>query len=212
MEDEGSLTKYLGVDMKKNEDGTMELRQPFLIERIIKLLNSEGEEFDSKPNPRPTPAIKPLLHKDLEGPPRKSSWNYRQAIGMLTYLQNTTRPDISMAVHQAARFCTHPMLSHERAVKRIGRYLSGTKDKGINFKPDLKKGVQCFVDADFAEGWAKADANNPDNVLSRTGFVIFYANCPLLWASRLQTEITLSTAEAEYVALSTAMREVISWS
>ena len=40
--------------------------------------------------------------------------------------------------------------------------------------------------------------------------MIFYANCPLLWASRLQTEITLSTTEAEYVALSTAMREVIS--
>ena len=78
------------------------------------------------------------------------------------------------------------------------------------FKPDTSLGVQCYVDADFAGGWAKADADNAENVLSRTGFVIFYAGCPLLWASRLQTEITLSTAEAEYVALSTAMREVIS--
>ena len=209
LEDEGSLTKYLGVDMHKHQDGKLELRQPFLIERILKLLNSEGEKFDSKQNSRPTPAVKPLLFKDTDGPERKCSWNYRQAIGMLTYLQNTTRPDISMAVHQAARFCIDPKLSNERAVKRIGRYLSGNQDKGLIFKPDPSMGVECYVDADFAGGWAKADADNSENVLSRTGFVIFYGGCPLLWASRLQTEITLSTAEAEYVALSSAMREVI---
>jgi len=160
LEDEGSLTKYLGVDMHTNKDGTLVLRQPFLIERILKLLNSEGEKYDSKQNSRPTPAVKPLLHKDLDGPSRKCNWNYRQAIGMLTYLQNTTRPDISMAVHQAARFCIQPMLSHERAVKKIGRYLSGNKDKGLIFKPDLSKGIECYVDADFAGGWAKADAVN----------------------------------------------------
>ncbi len=45
--------------------------------------------------------------------------------------------------------------------------------------------------------------------MSRTGFVICYAGCPVLWTSKLQTEIALSTAEAEYIALSTAMREVI---
>ena len=129
---------------------------------------------------------------------------------MLTYLQNTTRPDISMAVHQCARFSINPKLSHKKAIKRIGRYLLGTKDRGVVFKPDISLGVQCYVDADFAGGWARADADNAENVLSRTGFVIFYAGCPLLWTSRRQTEITLSTAEAEYVALSTAMREVIS--
>ena len=66
------------------------------------------------------------------------------------------------------------------------------------------------MDADFADGWSRVDANNADCVLSRTGFVEFYAGCPIFWASRLQTEIALSTAESEYIALSTAMREVIS--
>ena len=152
LEDEGSLTKYLGVDMQINNNGTMELKQPFLIERILKLICSEGENFESKTNIRPTPAVKPLLHKDLDGPDRKCDWNYRQAIGMMTYLQNTTRPDISMAVHQCARFSIDPKLSHERAVKRIGRYLLGTQSKGLLFKPNLKKGVVCYVDADFAGG------------------------------------------------------------
>ncbi|MCP4099727.1 MAG: Ty1/Copia family ribonuclease HI [Planctomycetaceae bacterium] len=101
------------------------------------------------------------------------------------------------------------MRSHERVIIRIVRYLNNTKDKGIIFKPDPELGLECFVDADFAGGWCQADADNPENVMSRTGFVIRYAGCPIGWCSKLQTEIALSTAEAEYIALSQALREVI---
>ena len=205
--DEGPITKYLGVDVNKQADSSFELTQPFLIQRIIDLL---GLERDSRLNSKPTPATKPLLHKDIDGEGRHNSWSYRKAIGMLTYLQGTTRPDISMAVHQCARFSQDPKLSHERAVKRIGRYLLGTKGRGIMFKPNRKKGLECFVDADYAGGWSKADAQNPENVLSCTGYVIFYAECPIVFISRMQTEIALSTAESEYIACSMAMRDVIS--
>ena len=85
-----------------------------------------------------------------------------------------------------------------------------SKERGIVFNPRINKGLECFVDADFAGGWSKEDSSDPDNVLSRTGFVIFYAGCPMMWASRMQTEISLSTAESEYVACSTAMRDVLS--
>ena len=152
---------------------------------------------------------KPVLHKDLEGKPRKLSWKYRTAVGMLTYLQGNTRPEISMAVHQTARFSNDPKLCHEKAIMRLGRYLLHTRDRGIIFEPDKSKGLECYVDADFAGGWTNADANDADNVMSRTGFIIMYANCPIYWVSKLQTEIALSTAEAEYIALSQALREVI---
>ena len=114
-----------------------------------------------------------------------------------------------MAVHQCARFCNDPRLAHERAVIKIGKYLLATKDKGIKFTPNSSKGIECYADADFAGAWDKADANNPENVLSRTGFIIFYCGCPVYWCSKLQSEIALSTAEAEYIALSQATREVI---
>ncbi len=92
---------------------------------------------------------------------------------------------------------------------RIARYLGATRERGIIYKPDKSLGLECFVDADFAGGWSQADAANPDNVMSRTGFVIRYAGCPIGWSSKLQSEIALSTAEAEYIALSQALREVI---
>jgi hypothetical protein len=65
------------------------------------------------------------------------------------------------------------------------------------------------VDADFADGWKDGDHDNPESVLSRTGFVIMYAGCPITWQSKLQTEIALSTTESEYIALSSSMRETI---
>ena len=205
--DEGSLDKYLGVDVKRKKGGSLELVQPFLIERILILL---GMKDESVRNINPTSAIKLLLNKDLKGENRKNKWNYRTAIGMLTYLQGTTRPDISMAVHQCVRFSVSDKLSHEIAIKRRDRYLLGTQDRGIAFKPDNTHGLDCYVDADFAGGWDKENPDGPDSVLSRTGYIVFYAGCPLVWASRMQTKIALSTAESEYIALSMAMRKVLS--
>ncbi len=204
--DEGDLRRYLGVEIKALDDGNgFCMSQPFLIERIL-----QAAEIDTRmTNSRPTPAVLPLLGKDTQGPDRKHDWKYRTLTGMLGYLQGTSRPEIAMSTHQCARFNNYPKLSHERAIKRICKYLLGTMDKGLIFRPDTSRGLECYVDADFAGGWATGDHENPECVLSRTGFVIMYAGCPVTWSSKLQTEIALSTTEAEYIALSQAMREVI---
>ena len=175
-----------------------------MIDRFVKLIDQ-----DKNINIKPTPAIKPLLCKDLERLQSNHSWKYRQAIGMLTYLQRATRPDISMVTHQASRLSIDQKNYHERAVHRIGRYLKGTSSIGFIFRPKKVKGLECYVDVDFAGGWDKADASNPEAVMSRTVYVIKYANFPVLWCSKLQSKIALSTTESEYIALSQSMREVI---
>ena len=63
-------------------------------------------------NQRDVPVIGPLLNIYELGAKRKHDWNYRSAIGMLGYFQNSTRPEISMAVHQCASFNENPMLCH----------------------------------------------------------------------------------------------------
>jgi hypothetical protein len=69
--------------------------------------------------------------------------------------------------------------------------------------------IDCYVDADFAGIflWGYEDTANPSCVKSRTGFVIFLMDCPVIWQSKLQTNIPTSTMEAEYNALAMAMRE-----
>ena len=81
-----------------------------------------------------------------------------------------------------------------------------TKSEGIVYNPDTTKGLECYVDTDFAGGWQQADSDDVDYILSRTGMVIMYANCPIFWRITLQTQIALSTAEVEYIALSSALR------
>jgi hypothetical protein len=69
--------------------------------------------------------------------------------------------------------------------------------------------VDCFVDADFAGLWKHEDVQDSVSVKSCSGYLIMFMGCPLLWGSKLQTQIALSTMEAEYIALSLAMRELI---
>ncbi len=95
-------------------------------------------------------------------------------------------------------------------MKCIGRYLLVAKERGIILHPAKDKLFHCWVDASHAGEWNKKDAmDNPDIAKSRTGCVFTFANCPIIWPSKLQMEIALSSTEAEYIALSTATREVV---
>jgi hypothetical protein len=120
-----------------------------------------------------------------------------------------TRPEINYAVHQCARFAHDPKESHELAIKRIGRYLLGTKDQGLILKPDLSKGFEVYPDADWAGNWEKEYSHDLTGSKSRTGYVIFYAGCPIVWGSKMQPLISLSTTEAELQSLSSTLRETL---
>jgi hypothetical protein len=200
---EGSVGAYLGIDIRHTTDGFLELVQPGLINKIISACGLQDQSAEHL-----TPSTT-ILTSDLTGPPRDHTWNYRSIIGMLIYLATSTRPDIAFAVHQCARFTTNPRRVHELAIRRIVRYLKGTSTKGIIMKPSSLCNLDCFVDADFAGSWTQSTSENPSSVKSRTGYVITFASCPVLWPSKLQTEVALSTTEAEYIALSQATRDLI---
>jgi hypothetical protein len=179
------------------------MTQTGLIEAII---SDVGLSIDS--NTKTTPADS-ILYSDVDGTPRQESWNYRSITGKLNFLAQNTRPDISFAVHQRARLCTAPTALHELAVKRIVRYLIATKDKGLLLHPTKTFTLDMYVDADFAGMWHQEHSALRENVLSRTGYIITFCGCPIHWASKLQTEIALSTTEIEYIALSMATRELL---
>ena len=85
-----------------------------------------------------------------------------------------------------------------------------TKNKGLILHADPNKSFEVHVDCDFAGNWVKEDAlNDPSTAKSRTGFIISYGGCPVVWASKLQTEVVLSSTESEYVGLSESLRIAI---
>ena len=201
---EKSVEAFLGVQVDVDEEtGVVKMSQPGLIDKIVKTVGL------SNCAPKATPANVAPLGSDKDGPECGEPWNYASVVGMLLYVSSNTRPDIQFAVHQCARHTHAPKKSHEDAIKRIVRYLSGTRDKGVSFQPSDDPVLDCYVDADFAGLWSYEDKEDPVCVRSRTGYVLTFGGCPLLWVSKLQTEVALSTTEAEYIALLQAIRDLL---
>ena len=99
---------------------------------------------------------------------------------------------------------------HGEAVLWLCKYLRETRNDGLILDPRLDKSLEVYADADFAGNWNKSTAaQDISTAKSRTGFVITFAGCPILWTSKLQTQIALSTTEAEYISLSESLCSAI---
>ena len=95
-------------------------------------------------------------------------------------------------------------------MKRIGRYLLSSRDKGLIIHPNEQWHFECWVDADFAGNWRQHDAHiDPMTSKSHWGWLVCFAGAPITWASKMQTITAMSTTKAEYIAPSTSLREVI---
>jgi len=204
---EGQVNAFLGIDIQYHKKtNRYRLTQTGLIDKVLAATGLQ----DCNAKPTPCSADGKPLGTDADGPLAKEDWSYPSVVGMLLYLAGNSRPDIAFAVHQCGRFTHAPKASHEAAVIRICRYLKGTRDQGLILKPGNELNVDCFVDADFGGLFSVEDSMDPVSAKSRTGYVIMLAGCPLVWASKLQTTIALSTQNAEYVALSQSLRELSS--
>jgi hypothetical protein len=196
------ITPMASIPFESSNDGVY-MSQTGLIDKVLKTVGMT----DSKQ--KRTPASSTPLGSDAKGHAFQGDWDYAHVVGMLLYLSSNSRPDIQFAVHQCTRFTHSPWQSHSDAVKRICRYLQGTRSRGLIFQPSKEMTLDCYSDADFAGLWNYEDDQDPVCVKSRTGYVLTLAGCPLIWASKLQTEIALSTLESKYIALSTTLRKLI---
>lgn len=205
LEIEDDVAGFLGVDIKKDSDtGCVILKQDGLKKRIVEALKIEDLPDE------PIPATS-CLGKDLDGEPPNCDFNYASVVGMCFYLYSHSCPEIGFAISQLARFSFNPRRSHELALIQLGQYLKGTIGQGMVLKP-MKLDEFCmdvYVDSDFMGIYGKEERNDPDNVRSRTGYVILLNDCPVVWKSCLQEAITTSTMMAEYYSLSAAMKEVL---
>ena len=122
---EEDVAGFSGVDIVRHPNGKIELTQKGLTTRIVEALDL-GDS-----NPNDTPAVNGTLPKDENGEDCDANFNYACVLCMVLYLQGHTHPDISFTVNQCAHYAFRPKKSHEEAIKRIGRYLKGTMDKGI---------------------------------------------------------------------------------
>ncbi|OWY90505.1 polyprotein [Phytophthora megakarya] len=119
---------------------------------------------------------------------------YRSLIGCLLYITTCTRPDVAYVVTQLSRFLDNPGLEHWRAAIRVLRYLKTTREFGIVY--DRGSGgikAEAYTDADWG--------SNIDDRRSVSGVLVMIGNAPVVFKSKFQRTVALSSAEAEYMAL-----------
>ena len=132
LEQEDNAAGFLGVTLDRDgPSGLIEMKQTGLIKRVIEALGLD----DGYAKGNHTPAESKPLVKDADGEGAHGGFSYSSVIGMLLYLSGHTRPDIAYAVNCCARYMFCPKHSHELALKRIGRYLKQTSERGMIMNP-----------------------------------------------------------------------------
>ena len=197
--DLGESTFFLGVLIRETEK-TIILTQKPLIKRIMQLSNMET----CKPAKTPLP-ISHVLYEARSEPTKDEEQSmkmvpYKEVLGSLLFLSTSTRPDISTAVSMLGKFAASPLPRHWNAMKHVIRYLSGTQDYGLVFKKKCGHDLGAWSDAE----WARDEHKRR----SRSGILITIGSNPVIWTSKLQPSVALSTTEAEFYALSECIREV----
>jgi hypothetical protein len=147
--------KFLGIRITKQADGTFYLTQAGIMEKVLK------EAGPQDCNRCLTSASTTTVGSYVNGAPFIEDWEYASIVGMLMYLEVHTCPDIAYTVHQAAIYTHDPRASHAVAIKRILRYIKGTKDKEIYFTPDGTEKIDCYVDSDFSGLFSVEDKQQP---------------------------------------------------
>ena len=197
MDDRGEAHYLLGMLIKRDRRAkTLSISQQSYTEKVLKRFGMES----CKPIATPLEPGK-KFHELSSDDKSFDTQIYQQAIGCLTYMSVTTRPDIAAAVGILSQYMKQPSKEHWMGVKRVLRYLKGTENYGIIYSSNKEKDLIGYCDSDWA--------GDIDTLKSTSGYVFQLGNSAISWSSRKQTSVARSSTKAEYVALSTATQEAI---
>jgi hypothetical protein len=192
--DLGQARFFLGMEiMQDREQGVVKLSQHKAVMDLV--ARFQMGEAKSKCTPM---SMSTRLSSEGSAPLDKSRFPYAELVGSLLYLASCTRPDIAQAVGALSRYMAHPTVHHWSVAKGVLRYLAGTADLGLVFKRG-SGGVQAFCDANYA--------GDVDTRRSTTAYVFVMSGGAVSWSSKVQPTVAVSTAEAEYMAAASAVRE-----
>jgi len=177
--------------------------------------------------------LRPEPHEGAAVP--AAEFDYRSAVGSALYLAQSTRPDTSYAVMCLSRFLNHPGPHHVKAAKHLIRYLWRTRHLGLTYRRDPNFGGIHFegfetqstprpgnrpgkwktgetshdLDPTMQKNFCDADYGGGYDGRSTSGYCFFFGGAVVRWASKLQANTALSTAESEVYAATEAAKDLL---
>ncbi|XP_062538014.1 uncharacterized protein LOC134206332 [Armigeres subalbatus] len=192
--DLGEVRHFLGLEVLHEEE-CYKIRLKSYIEQLI-VKNGMGEAKVSR-----SPMDAGFLKVEVKCEKLNDPTKYRSLVGGLLYVSVIARPDIAVSTSILGRRFSDPNEADWTAAKRVLRYLKATKDYCLRLGGLTDEGLVGYSDADWA--------GDPASRRSTLGAAFYYHGGLISWASRRQQCVTLSSMEAEYVALSEACQETI---
>ncbi|KAK4861900.1 hypothetical protein LT330_010785 [Penicillium expansum] len=201
--DLGPLQHYLSIKVThQREAGILTISQKTHIDRIAKKAIGPNAPVGTESKiVRPlTPlAYVPTKETEKQANPRAVT-KYQSDIGFVDYGNTATRPDLALAVSILSQFLANPNEEHQEQARKALAYAGRTSHYTITYTAGDNLGLWGHVDASYG---------SCDEMKSRTGYVFFFAGGPISWKSEQQSSTAKSSAEAEYMALSTAGSEAL---
>jgi hypothetical protein len=199
----GEAKHFLGTTIERDRTaGTISLGQTNYIDGLVSLCNLET----AKPATTPLPLGAKLGNESCPAEWEVSEARemqkvpYREAVGGLMYIANGTRPDIAYAANLLARVASNPGRIHWQAVKHLVRYLKGTRNHRLTYGAGAK-GLVGYSDA--------SHGTHDFDYKSVSGYAFILNGGAISWSAKKQSIVALSTAEAEYIAMTHATKELL---
>jgi len=185
---------FLGIEIHRSREGIC-LTQKTYTNRLL----SRFDMSECKAAPTPMQVGHNLNKEEVLSTAVITDVPYPQALGGLMYLL-ITRPDIAQTLGVLSKYSSCPRQAHWVAVKRLFRYLKGTANFGLFYPSNAKPVIECFSDADHA--------GDQENRKSVTGTIVFLGG-PISYKSQQQASVAISTCEAEFVAATNSVKDII---
>jgi hypothetical protein len=201
---ESSLKDYLSCRVIEDSDSkSILILQPHLINNLEAKF---GDEVSNKrvyktPGTPRFKIVRPADEDDLIDSTLQS--RYRSAVGMLLYLTKYSRPDLCNVVRELAKCMDKATKGTYLEMLRVVKFVIDTRNFCLRIRPEFKGknwSLRVFCDSDWA--------GDSETRISITGFILYLMNVPVCWRSKAQKGVTLSSTEAEYVAMSEAVKEI----
>jgi hypothetical protein len=209
--DLGPLHYFLGIEVHPTQGGLVLTQRRYIGDILLR-----HGLADSKPCATPMASTPPLSRSS--GTPYDNPQLYRQVLGALQYV-TLTRPDVAFSVNKLSQFMHCPTTEHWTAVKRLLRYLNGTRHLGLFFSCHSKFHLHFFsdgaLDGPHLGGsqlhlFSDSDwGGDPDDRRSTGGYAVYLGSNLISWQSKKQPTIARSSTESEYKAVANATAEMM---
>ena len=198
-----NIEDFIGCRIEKDGDKVL-LSQPDLINKMTKKFFDKIKGMKEYEIPASAGTHLIRCNEEEETLSEDEQKEFRSGVGSLLYLLKHSRPDLSNCVRELSKVMDRANKAHQKALYRVIKFVNQTKNRRLVLSPLSENfiwEIKAYSDSDFA--------GDTETRKSVSGFIIYLCGAAISWRSKGQKSVSLSSTEAEYMAISEVAMEIL---